>query len=119
MNRTKYFQERAEEHRAYLLKMLGDKCIECDSIDELEFDHKDPKTKLFNISTRLPYYSLERLIEEAKKCQLLCHDCHIVKHDKKEVDHGSGVAGKWKCKCHLCSEKRAEYYRNKHLQNSA
>jgi hypothetical protein len=41
----------------------------------LQFDHIDPKTKLFTISSRL---SLKRktLIAEVRKCRVLCANCH-------------------------------------------
>jgi len=114
MTRYDYIKDRASERRIYLLALLGGKCAKCNAINSLEFDHKDPSTKLFSIGPRLGYYSLDRLIDEAKKCQLLCYNCHLIKHNKKEVEHGGGVAGKWKCKCNLCLSKKAEYYFNKH-----
>ena len=70
------------ENKKYLLDLLGGKCIKCNSIINLEFHHIDPSTKLFNVLQNL-HFSLSRLIDEAKKCQLLCFDCHNTKHRKK------------------------------------
>ena len=97
-----------EEKRVYLLNLLGGKCIKCNSTSTLEFDHLNPSTKSFKILGSLNR-NIDSLIEEAKKCQLLCYDCHTAKHGVKEVEHGGGTQGKWKCKCALCLNKKAEY----------
>jgi len=41
----------------------------------LDFSHKDPKEKDFNISAGR-FYSLDRLIKEIEKCDILCANCH-------------------------------------------
>jgi hypothetical protein len=60
-----------------LLKIHGSKCSVC-SYDKcssaLQFHHIDPSEKEFEISESA--YSLENLIAEAKKCVLLCANCH-------------------------------------------
>lgn len=45
----------------------------------LEFHHKDPKEKDFNISGRS--YSIERLKKEVDKCILVCGNCHTEIHE--------------------------------------
>ena len=42
----------------------------------LTFHHIDPETKLFSIAPNI-HKPLEELAEEAKKCQLLCFNCHM------------------------------------------
>jgi transposase-like protein len=49
----------------------------------LQFHHLDPSTKLFEVSGRGVTRSLERAREEARKCVLLCANCHA------EVESGS------------------------------
>ena len=110
---SNYNLKRREEHRQILISFLGGRCIKCGSTDRLEFDHVDPLTKLFSIGANLAS-SIDKLMIEIKKCQLLCHDCHEDRHNKKEVEHGNGVAGKHHCKCILCRTKRTEYDRNRH-----
>jgi hypothetical protein len=45
--------------------------------EALEFHHKNPKEKLFNISTGcLTRYSWGKIIEEISKCDILCANCH-------------------------------------------
>lgn len=48
----------------------------------LEFDHIDPSTKEFTIST---YVSLERLWPEMEKCHVLCKEHHIIKTSVDKV----------------------------------
>jgi 5-methylcytosine-specific restriction endonuclease McrA len=96
--------ERAVHH-------LGGCCAHCGSDVELEFDHIDPQTKSFEITSRT-CLSWERIAEELAKCQLLCSICHKVKSDTEgQVPHGGGAAGRRRCKCDLCRAKKREYMR--------
>ncbi|PWT75527.1 MAG: hypothetical protein C5B59_08595 [Bacteroidetes bacterium] len=62
---------------------FGGKCKVCGymkCMSALEFHHLDPKTKLFTISGgKAPW---AEIVEEAKKCVLLCSNCH------REVEEG-------------------------------
>ena len=50
-----------------------------------DFDHRDPKTKEFNISSRTT--GLARLRIEMTKCDLLCAYCHRLRtHHEKHHD---------------------------------
>ena len=80
---------------AELKQRLGNKCAQCGSTDNLEFDHIYPTTKLFVI-TQAQSVSTERLDAELAKCQLLCHECHKLKSIQEsgkqpvsEAKHGS------------------------------
>jgi hypothetical protein len=64
---------------------MGGKCISCGCKDNLEFDHIDPSTKSFNISSGYNKTKKE-LFEELSKCQLLCNKCHLEK-TKKNKDY--------------------------------
>lgn len=69
--------------RAKLKRMFGAKCILCGydrCLRAIDFHHIDPKTKSFTISSNNHTWA-ERL-EEAKKCVLLCRNCHA------EVEEG-------------------------------
>ncbi len=48
-------------------------CTKCDSAKNLELDHIDPALKL---SHSIWSWSEKRRLEEIKKCQILCEDCH-------------------------------------------
>ncbi len=54
---------------------LGGECISCGSTSNLEFDHIDPRLKLFEMSIAMDRNS-NIWWNEVKKCQLLCVDCH-------------------------------------------
>ena len=67
------------ERRQYLREYLGGKCVRCGATERLEFDHIIKETKSFTIGSSLTCFSIEELIEEVNKCQLLCRPCHIIK----------------------------------------
>ena len=57
--------------------LLGGKCAICEASENLEFDHIDPKTKSFNPTRYVTGGKPKDLVmEEFKKCQLLCRECH-------------------------------------------
>ncbi len=67
------------KQRKKLLGGFGDKCEICGydkCIRNLEFHHVFPETKSFAISAGGLTISLERKLEEAKKCILACSNCH-------------------------------------------
>jgi hypothetical protein len=64
-----------------LMEAIGQTICSCgySDIRALTFHHRDAKTKLFNISYGFTHsYSYETLLEEAKKCDILCHNCHAI-----------------------------------------
>lgn len=68
-----------------ILMMLGEiKCEMCNynkNLSCLSFHHKDPSLKEFSLDQRsCSMLSMSRLTEEAKKCQVLCHNCHCELH---------------------------------------
>jgi hypothetical protein len=55
-------------------------CIKCGENDWrcLTFAHRDPKTKLFDVSTGAGNgYGTKKLMNEIKKCDVLCFNCHM------------------------------------------
>jgi hypothetical protein len=91
---NKKMRERKRQHREYLVEMLGGKCCGCGTIENLQFDHIDRKQKDFCIGKSLSL-KLDKLIVEAKKCQLLCDNCHKIKttinHDMHSLSEGYAV----------------------------
>lgn len=77
---TRLYRERKQAIRIQLQALLGSKCSRCRVRDYrlLDFDHIDPLTKTMNISQKL-HLPWETLVEEVKKCQLLCPNCHRLK----------------------------------------
>ena len=42
----------------------------------MQFDHRDPSLKSFTISDNIDQKSLEQLVNEARKCDVVCANCH-------------------------------------------
>ena len=83
-----------QKKKEHLIKHLGGKCVGCGSNEKLQFDHIDRKQKSFTIGKCLGY-TLEKLLEEANKCQLLCKECHkyktTINHDTNILAEGYQV----------------------------
>lgn len=101
-NHTKYYVEKArkrtklirERSYAYLGPyLLTHPCVDCGekNILVLEFDHKNRKVKIGEISHIIGNgATLEKLIAEVKKCEIRCSNCH---RKKTETENNS-----WKLK---------------------
>lgn len=64
--------------------MLGGQCAECGynkSIRALSFHHIDPDTKEFDVSNGHMMSDWETVVAEARKCELLCLNCHAEEHE--------------------------------------
>jgi len=53
-------------------------CIDCGetNIIVLEFDHRDPKTKRFDVMSATHGHSWKTILKEIKKCDVVCANCH-------------------------------------------
>jgi hypothetical protein len=68
-----------------LVSLFGGRCKICGYnkyIGALDFHHKNPDMKSFSLSVKGLCYAWDSLIEEAKKCVILCKNCHT------EVENG-------------------------------
>jgi transposase-like protein len=71
--------DRRRKIKALLVDEAGGCCALCGYdryVGALQFHHLDPETKLFGLGVRGVARSLERCREEARKCVLLCANCH-------------------------------------------
>lgn len=62
--------------------LSGKACEDCgfSDIRALEFDHIDPEIKRFGIARAITdCYKWELIIEEIKKCRILCSNCHRIR----------------------------------------
>jgi transposase len=67
-----------------LVEEAGGRCVVCGysrSARALQFHHVDPSTKRLGLSAQGVTYSLEVLRNEARKCILLCANCHAEVED--------------------------------------
>ena len=81
---NKLAKENRLKRKAIMIEMLGGKCVDCGTTENLQFDHMDPSKKSFNISCVLS----ERMLTELEKCELRCGDCHL---EKTKNDFLNGV----------------------------
>lgn len=62
-----------------LVEAFGHKCCLCGIVDDqviYDFHHLDPAAKDFQISSSAHTRSQQAYLDEAKKCVLLCANCH-------------------------------------------
>lgn len=45
----------------------------------MDFDHRDPAQKSFGIMGRVPGLPLQKLLDEAAKCDVVCANCHRIR----------------------------------------
>lgn len=62
-------------------------CADCDRDYPpyvLEFDHVDPKTKKFNVGNASSAPSMQALVEEIEKCDIVCASCHKIREHERD-----------------------------------
>ena len=77
----RYQKKRRRRIKAELIEARGGRCETCGydaAIAALEFHHRDPTTKEFGIGDFNG--SRRRLLAEVDKCDLLCANCHRLRH---------------------------------------
>jgi hypothetical protein len=82
-------QERGRERKIALIEMLGGQCADCGYCRNhaaLEFHHVQPDQKRFQLDMRsLANLRLDLIMEEVRKCRLLCANCHAEHHNPDAV----------------------------------
>ena len=77
-------KERAFKRKLELIELLGGKCSECGydkNYAALDLHHLNPDEKDFELNSRLlSNTNIDKILAEAKKCVLLCANCHREKH---------------------------------------
>jgi len=76
-------RKRAREYRKEFCKFKETlSCKKCgeNEVCCLDFHHLDPNEKEFGIAHASQRMSLERLMEEVKKCLVVCKNCHTKIH---------------------------------------
>jgi hypothetical protein len=64
------------KRRAWLREIREERgCLDCGGHNRLEFDHREPSKKLFTIGWFVSL-SMERLLAEIEKCDVVCRKCH-------------------------------------------
>jgi hypothetical protein len=76
-------RRRREERKKEIVEMFGGECEICgysECISALEFHHKDPENKSFQIGSSLTGRSMDEIVKEAEKCYMICANCHRSSH---------------------------------------
>jgi hypothetical protein len=94
--RAESVSRRRRKLKAILVAEAGGACAECGyraSMRALHFHHLDPATKRIELNARGVALSLATLREEARKCRLLCSNCHaeVEAGAKLPMTNGAGV----------------------------
>lgn len=110
-----YNIERYYKLRKERIEALGGKCSQCGSNSNLELDHVDYSSKVFDICKKWSN-SLESLDSELLKCQVLCHDCHqiksVIERGKVPAKNTHGTLSSYRyCKCELCKKANTDWQR--------
>ena len=87
-SRYKYKRKYIRNRKLKLIEFSNNRCMDCpykfDGTNERVFDfhHRNPKLKLFGLSqSGLNRYSWSAILIEHAKCDLLCSNCHRLRHN--------------------------------------
>lgn len=108
-----YFLKRYHNRRNKAIALLGNKCTDCGSTENIEIDHVNPEDKEFSLSKRWGQ-AWEKIRAELAKCQLLCVTCHAHKTKTYIVNkrhHGTTTMYRHGCRCSACSACAVRYNR--------
>ena len=78
--------KRNQDRRDWCIQYLGGKCMDCDGVfhrSVYDFHHRNKENKVDAISNLL--CSPDKLEDELKKCDLLCANCHRIRHFKEGI----------------------------------
>jgi transposase len=94
--RSEAVSRRRRKVKEILVAEAGGACRVCGyraSMRALQFHHVDPSTKRLDLSAGGVALSLDTLRIEARKCVLLCGNCHVeVEHGVVDLDEAGGLA---------------------------
>ena len=84
-----WHMKRGLEVKEFIFKYLSlHKCIDCGqtNILVLEFDHKDPKQKSFDLGRAhmKKDLTIKELVKEIAKCVVRCGNCHKIKTQQEQ-----------------------------------
>lgn len=100
---TLRWRQSCERNNAIILAAKDVPCADCGNRYPavcMDFDHRDPDTKMGTIS-RMRTATLARLTEEIDKCDIVCANCHRIRSaelfgsrpDREFVTRRNRVAG--------------------------
>ena len=82
-------ESRLRREQTALLRQLRDvPCADCQQrfpFYAMDFDHRNPTQKSFEVPRMLGRVDTERLLEEASKCDIVCANCHRIRTYEQRV----------------------------------
>jgi hypothetical protein len=80
-------KQKRKERKLRIAKIKNSSCVDCGNIYSpcaMDFDHKDPKEKVSNVSILVgQLIAWDRVQAEIKKCDLVCANCHRLRTYKE------------------------------------
>lgn len=90
-NRDQYYarnRTKKQRLRAMLVEAKSRPCMDCGGVFPpiaMDFDHRDPSTKLWTPSHLPASGSFRVLREELAKCDLVCSNCHRLREEARRL----------------------------------
>ena len=78
-------RNRRRKRRAEAVKTKGGKCLHCPRTDDLEFHHRDPKTKTLTAG-ELWDRSWKVILKELEGLDLVCPACHMITDERIDAE---------------------------------
>ena len=75
-------RKQIKQHLFEAIKQTSCQKCEHKTLESLSFHHREPKIKSFEITAMLTKKEFKSLLKEAKKCDILCMNCHFI-HEYK------------------------------------
>jgi formate-dependent nitrite reductase cytochrome c552 subunit len=72
-------QKRLDANRKVVYKLKANPCKDCEGSFkpwQMQFDHRDPSQKKARVSSLMTSGSVDAILEEIEKCDLVCANCH-------------------------------------------
>ena len=83
-------RDRQDATVRFLRQLRERPCVDCGGVFEphqMDFDHRDPRTKSFKVTTgRAMLMSTDRLLAEVGKCDVVCANCHRIRSWKAQLE---------------------------------
>ena len=78
-------KKKTQSQKATLIEYKGGACMDCGYTSKyvtvFDFHHRDPTQKKFEVGAKLRDGMSQTLLDEADKCDLLCANCHRIRHE--------------------------------------
>lgn len=108
--RKELMAHKYRSRRDFFLKLLGEKCADCDTKENLYLSPTAKANPDYKLNKRMNNAPFDELYEQALQHYIICASCRAKK--RNGVEHGGGASGVRNCKCAPCKAKKAEFMKN-------